>query len=253
MSRLLKDISKDRKIYGNWEVYSPGDILMFRCDLKRATWYLSRNLAEKISDNSIKLTFEPKGLGKSETEWGVSKIENKCVNCGTDEYLTRHHVVPISYRKYFPSHKKDRNHHDVLSLCRDCHENYEIKAHKLKEEVSYKYDVPLNGFTMSDFDKDFIKIKKVASVLCRDTSRIPKKRLSELKSQLKSYFNWKNITKKRINSVNDIDIKYHVKTHGELVVSKLEDIDDFIRMWRKHFIDNNDCLYLPKGWSVYND
>lgn len=36
MSRLLKNIVKDRKLYGNCKVYSPFGVLMFRCDLKRA-------------------------------------------------------------------------------------------------------------------------------------------------------------------------------------------------------------------------
>jgi hypothetical protein len=34
------------------------------------------------------------------------------------------------------------------------------------------------------------------------------------------------------------------------VVSKLENIDEFMFTWRKHFIDNNECKHLPKNWSV---
>eukprot|EP00826_Nyctotherus_ovalis_P055987 TRINITY_DN7492_c0_g1_i11.p2 TRINITY_DN7492_c0_g1~~TRINITY_DN7492_c0_g1_i11.p2 ORF type:complete len:123 (+),score=17.33 TRINITY_DN7492_c0_g1_i11:95-463(+) len=39
-------------------------------------------------------------------------------------------------------------------------------------------------------------------------------------------------------------------SHGEIVVSHIEDIGNFIRMWRKRFLDNLNPKFLPKGWSV---
>ena len=58
-------VEKDRKIYGNCQVLSPGGILMFRCDEKKAKWYLNRNLGEILSESPliVKLKFEPRGLG----------------------------------------------------------------------------------------------------------------------------------------------------------------------------------------------
>lgn len=41
--------------------------------------------------------------------------------------------------------------------------------------------------------------------------------------------------------------------HGEKIVeiyTKANDIENFIRMWRQHFLDNNETKYLPQGWSV---
>ena len=38
--------------------------------------------------------------------------------------------------------------------------------------------------------------------------------------------------------------------HGQLMVSKLDDIDKFIKMWRKHFIDNMAPNFMPRGWSI---
>lgn len=41
--------------------------------------------------------------------------------------------------------------------------------------------------------------------------------------------------------------------HGEKVVSLFADegkLDEFIKMWRQHFLANNDTKYLPKGWRV---
>lgn len=53
MSKLNDRLVKDRKIYGNWQVQSPDGILMFRCESKKANWYLSRDLAESVSENII--------------------------------------------------------------------------------------------------------------------------------------------------------------------------------------------------------
>jgi len=84
-------IPKDRKIYGNWQVQSPDGILMFRCDEKKANWYLNRNLGEviKTSPLIVKLKFKPRGLGNHNKSFGLSEMGNKCVTCGDEEYLTR--------------------------------------------------------------------------------------------------------------------------------------------------------------------
>ena len=41
--------------------------------------------------------------------------------------------------------------------------------------------------------------------------------------------------------------------HGEKVVNlfaQQSKLDEFIKMWRQHFLANNDTKYLPKGWRV---
>jgi hypothetical protein len=40
------------------------------------------------------------------------------------------------------------------------------------------------------------------------------------------------------------------KTHGEVVMSKIDNIQSFIEMWRSHFLEHNECKHLPKDWSV---
>jgi hypothetical protein len=78
----LKESIKNRKIYGNYRVYSPDDILMFRTNLKKINWYLGRNLAQKIDEESIKLTFVPNGMGCYGVGYGLGKMQNICVVCG---------------------------------------------------------------------------------------------------------------------------------------------------------------------------
>ena len=53
--------------------------------------------------------------------------------------------------------------------------------------------------------------------------------------------------------------KYQHSYYGNLLLrlanskGKIDNIDDFMTSWRKHFIENNDCKYLPLDWSVENE
>lgn len=51
---------------------------------------------------SIKLTFEAKGDGHKKGDYMVEDRSNTCVSCGSNQYLTVHHVVPEMYRHWMP-------------------------------------------------------------------------------------------------------------------------------------------------------
>jgi hypothetical protein len=41
--------------------------------------------------------------------------------------------------------------------------------------------------------------------------------------------------------------------HGYQIVKQLdthEKIEDFVRMWRKHFVETMNPPYMPEGWSI---
>ena len=48
------------------------------------------------------------------------------------------------------------------------------------------------------------------------------------------------------------------KAAYDLQIKKIKDaetaekkrLDEFIKMWRSHFIENNDAKYLPDGWRI---
>jgi hypothetical protein len=240
-----------KTLYGNCSVFSPSDILMFKCNDKKANWYLKRGLAEKIQSDPtiIKLNFEPNGLGNHNKSYGLGEMMNKCVNCGTEEDLTKHHVVPICYRRFFPMDLKSHNFHDVLAMCVDCHEKYERKADIVKVSLSKQYDAPVNGIIRKT---NLSHIKIANALLYRD---LPNNRNKELKLQLKTILNIKRLTRKRLIETANLDIKSStvITTHGEIVVNKLNNINEFIQMWRKHFLDNNECKFIPKDWNIKNN
>ena len=252
MARFGALIEKDRKIYGNCQVLSPGGILMFRCDEKKLNWYLKRNLAELIEGEprTIRLLFEPNGLGNHNKNYGLTKMENKCVCCGTTEFLTRHHVVPFCYRQHFPIEIKSHNFHDVLSMCIDCHENYEVESFKHKKYLAEVYSAPINGEIIDN--KNILKIRRFASGILSN-SDIPTYRVDEMKLKIKSFFGIKRLSRKRLEKISNIEVKVYTRTHGEIVVSKLDDIQSFIQMWREHFLNNIECKYLPENWSIKNE
>lgn len=247
---LFKGLKKNKKIYGNCKVLSPNGIPMFKCDEKKANWYLKRELAEIIEEKPlvIKLNFEPKGLGNHGKNWGLSNMFNRCVVCGNKNFLTKHHVVPHCYRKYFPLKVKSHDFHDVLCVCKDCHESYEKKADILKNKISNDFKAPLNG--KLENRKDILKYSKLASTLLRKNDNIPKERIKEIKGQIKSHFGIKRLTKKRLRSMISTKNVVIKKTHGKIVVEKLKDLQSFVELWRNHFVKEMKPSYLPDKWSL---
>lgn len=228
---------------------SPDDILMFRCDEKKINWYLKRGLAEIVNQNPLtaKLKFNPRGLGNYSRTFGLTEMSNNCVVCGTTEFLTKHHVVPYCYRKHFPLELKSHNFHDVLSMCVNCHESYERKADNLKAELSETYSAPINGESVNN--KATVRLSKMAVTLLKDNVYIPRSRILYLKSEIKKSLFIKRLTKRRLINISKTKT-FVSRTHGEIVMSKVKDIQKFIELWREHFISNNECKFLPKDWNI---
>ena len=252
MGKFGSNIPKNRKIYGNCTVYSPDGHLMFRCDGKKASWYLKRNLAQILQEDplSIKLNFIPKGLGNHDKPFGLSEMNNICVNCGTEFFLTRHHVVPICYRKHFPLNLKSHNFHDVLSVCMDCHESYERKATELKKELGDKYNAPINGICLDN--RHLLKAIKNCNTILRGTSGIPEDRVSVIRNEIREFLG-RDFTDEDIKTISETKQTILEKTHGQVVMEKITDIQSFIETWREHFIKNNECKYLPSDWNIKNE
>ncbi|CAO3628333.1 unnamed protein product [Mucor hiemalis] len=77
MPQVKKEVvmpsKKSNIIYENWKVFSLHRKLMFRCNEKKAQWYLKKDLAVMMPDEprSIKFTFEAKGDGHKKDDYMV--------------------------------------------------------------------------------------------------------------------------------------------------------------------------------------
>jgi hypothetical protein len=238
--------------YENCEVLSPNGDLMFRCCRKKAVWYLDRNLGKKIKDEplSVQLTFMPKGNGHIGDPYFLQEMENRCVICGGLDNLTRHHIVPYCYRRFFPLHLKNHRSYDVMALCIPCHRDYEDHAMKLKKEIAEKHSIPLDGKGI-EYKKELAHARNAAFALVTNGDKIPPVRYEELLSRVKSYLN-KEITEEDLQKLVEVDVYDYSKYvhHGKAVMEKIQDIEFFIKTWRQHFLDTMNPQFLPKHWTI---
>ena len=263
----------------NWKVYHPNGKHMFTCGEKKANWYLERNLAKVIGKYKIQFTFSPNGDGFADNEeFGRGIRKNICVVSGKDYDLQRHHIVPYCYRTFFHDKYKSKNHHDVVLMNHDEHQNYEKEANKFKNEIGHMFGVK----TISELNQEY-------TVLLREESKKYSIILSALKSIFKSHDKMKSEIKLQklkfiaeetgisydlMCSYNYVQlfklyllIKQHQRIeikrfrestkrnyeHGYQVVKKLdteEKIREFVVLWRKHFLETTKPKYMPHGWSV---
>ncbi|CAO3614716.1 unnamed protein product [Cunninghamella blakesleeana] len=289
-------------IYENWKVYNKTGKLMFRCNEKKANWYLKRNLANTLpQEQSIELTFEAKGDGHDLNDYMVEEQSNNCVVCNATKELTTHHVVPDMYRKAMPLCIKSKSSRDLLLLCKQCHDQYEDDAIKLKKEIVKQYDCPLEGKGWIHSAENRY-VRKAATALLRCKEKLPENRIKELEDKVKAYqsstpyvsssalpplstsssessselvdeikevpltdLSWDDL----LNTCSKLKDMYHGPDfidHGTFVVQQLmgkgktmdettfnerwPELESFIKLWRKHFLDHLQPKYLSKKWTI---
>ena len=239
--------------YGNYACVDQDNILLFRCDEKKKNWYISRKLAEMISDNppTFRLLFTPKGKGHHGDEFFLQDRKNQCVVCGTLEDLTRHHVVPHSYRRFFPKEYNRFGSYDVMMLCEADHVAYEYYSAQFRLKLADQYDAPVSGIKFNqNFDS---RIIGVAFALLRHGDKIPQPRKEILATSIRKFLDREEFTEEDLTTITNIKQKTEVKTHGEIVLGKLttpELLNEFNIRWRKHFVEVMDPKFLPEYWQI---
>jgi len=232
-----------------------------------------------IGKHKIQFTFSPNGNGFADNEeFGRGIRKNICVVSGVDYDLQRHHIVPYCYRTYFNDEYKSKNHHDVVLINHEEHEKYEREANKFKNEIAGIFGVK----TIGELNQEY-------TLLLREESKKYSIILSALKSIFKSHNRMSNEIKleklKFVSEQTEIPfelmcsydyirlfklyllIKQHQKKeisgfkkrtkkhyeHGYLVIQKLdteEKIEQFVKLWRNHFLETTNPQHMPDGWSV---
>ena len=238
-------------IYGNYKVLDRNGELLFKCGHDKFAWYLRKGLAvlvpseNELDSDTIQLRFQHKGCGCKSDAFLLGEKDNKCVVCGTTDKLTRHHVIPHWYRKFFPAEYKEHQSHDVVPACEPCHMKYETEfAWGLKKELAIQYNAP---FSSDDMEQARV-LKTWANALHHYHEKIPQKRKDDLTINIALAIG-------RFPNEDDIadmactDIEYDY-SHGKKVVDQLTNFQEFAEMWRKHFVDSMNPQHLPLYWSV---
>lgn len=245
--------------YGNYKVLNRDGELMFRCDDRKANWYLKRNLAKIVSNNTVQLLFETKGCGHVGDEFFLQEKLNCCCVCGSHDHLTKHHVVPKGYRKFFPEELKSHSSYDVVVLCIQCHETYEEHAFQLKKIVANEFGIPVHGKGGKARDDKLCRVRAAAYAIINHGHKMPVERAEALKDRLREYYGHHDITQEELEESAELSYlssNDHVP-HGKYVIEHLDNLEEFVKRWRKHFIDTMDPQYLPDGWvlgrSIHRD
>lgn len=109
---------------------------LFKCSPKKAQYYLKKNLAISIDEKTHQLT-TPSVEQRFEQLYGdklspffLETKNDKCVVCGINYNLTRHHIVPKRHKPHLLIESKMML-SNVLFVCHKCHHEYE--KHQPKE------------------------------------------------------------------------------------------------------------------------
>lgn len=237
--------------YDNCVVLHPDGTPMFYCDRKKIRWYLKRNLATTVNDTTVQLIFVPKGMGDMyANKVYKNKKNNNCVVCNTTEKLTRHHVVPVQYRRYFPLEYKSHNHFDIVPLCGFHHDEYERKAAHLNNLLRSECNIPSNTNYSSVNNHKAEKVLGIIATLIRDWDMVPIERRDMLVQKIKDFTGIDEVTKESIHHILiKVEDKVPLVPYASLVVEKNKDnINGFIVRWRKHFLDTMKPQYMPESW-----
>jgi len=254
----MKEHNREHKrksdIYGNWLVLHPDGFNMFRCTTKKADWYLSRGLAKVLLDSppTMMLTFKPNGHGWRGDSFSLNQKNNECVVCGTNVLsdLTRHHIVPLMYKKYFPKELKIASSHDVVCICRSCHDAYEIEfATQLKQKIAEEYGLEYSIRVCNEMSKAI----RLAKAVCYRKDEIPPTRIEELKVEIATCMGKEKMSPSEIEELTQISLNDFQKEYsqGKTIVDKIENFQEFVERWRQHFLDSMSPKFMPKFWSVH--
>lgn len=247
----------DGPIYGNAVMQAPDGQQLCRIDDKRADWYINHpeDIAYEIASGDgpriVRLRFEPSGRAGTDDPFQQGDKRNECAVCGETDGLTRHHILPWSYRKHLPQQVITHCFHDIVPLCVSCHGSYEETVDAYKMFLCEKYDVPMKGIQPT-LNIPLGRATNAAFAIVRHGDKIPAKRLKELQGIVIEYSGQCDDDALFALTKSKKPYSNCGKSHGQMIVEKLalDDLQEFYEGWRQHFLDHTSPQFMPDHWSV---
>jgi hypothetical protein len=274
--------------YDSCVMKDPDGTVLCTVGLKKARWYVSKNLAvwlEKEEQEGgdyqqIQLLFEPKRKKNTEnttceqrpggqaTSYNQSLKENRCFVCGDDDagYM-RHYVVPYSYRRRFPVQYKTHLPHDVVITCPACHVRAEqasaARQRDLEDAARRDAALPPGSERPEICDRGKNAIRSAALALRKRRQELPAGRIAECENLVRQWAD-AELTEDVLERAAGLETRRPnpaFVSGVDLVVQSLlqsddhDDCDgdrlaDFVRDWRRHFVETMHPRHLPVGWSI---
>jgi len=227
--------------YDNYKMYHPDGTLMCFCSKKKANWYKDRNLAN-IENNNVYLLFSPNGFG--EPDILLEGRDNVCVISGEKDNLTKHHVVPYLYRKYFSLEYKDKNSLDIVLLTRNIHNEYEAHANTFKLLLESKYTSNNSDLNIKQKNQDFIEIRKYYNILNNNNIKLPPDKEVYMNMRIGGILEKYNITIDKVLKTKTILENLYIND----IITDIG-IKNLIILWKLHFLKYGKPKYLPTYWK----
>lgn len=158
-------------------------------------------------------------------------------------YITRHHIFPTCIASHIQDGYQQKK-HDMVSLCRDCHDLYEIKATELKKEILTEMSIPNEKrYYLVPNEKKILKIKRACILLFYHKHKIPNCILPVIESQIRNYYGIHDSNTPIPNHIllRGLNLKALHKREisiGKMIASGLkttEEIEFMAQRWRNHF------------------
>jgi exonuclease 3'-5' domain-containing protein 2 len=239
------------RFYENCEQLDQEGRFLSFINKKRADWYVNRGLAKVLSHEPyrISLTFPPAGQGRREDPFYQVQRENVCVVCGTEESLTRHHVVPQTFRKHFPEEFKANANHDVLAACETCHRAYCVFEEELKVELAKKHDLSLTGAPLG-IPAHIQKAASLAQTASARWDSMGTKGKERIAASFLFLFSSAGPTPDEMKQIVSIHLHQQTSSFGKAIANLYEDdLNSLASLWRNHFVETMDPQHLPKFWD----
>ncbi|KAF4654668.1 hypothetical protein FOL47_009852 [Perkinsus chesapeaki] len=250
-----------KPVYGNVALEDPTGLLMCRISKQKSNWYVRKNLADEVEAGKIRLRFFPKGPGHAGNSVYLNKRENICVVCGSDQFISRHFIVPNCYRKHLPPEYKSHCPYDIVLMCSNCKVKANMHSDELREKYAVEFEAPVQGVGCRN--TGLYKARRAARILLsKDGPRMPEAKREEFWQALHDVgiyddpneaFSLSEDGKEEYSGKKgNTDSTY--ESHGEVVVKKLGDKwPEFVAAWRKDFVDFMKPEHLPEDWSPDRD
>ena len=259
----LPILAMKSQMYDNITMFCPEGRQLSQISYKKAKWYVQKQLATWIGEDNkaIRLTFEPKARS-DEGDYGRSLKQNICIACGDDEkYQMRFYIVPHVYRTLFPKRYKTHMSHDVVLLCSDCHLIMGTAANNRMNEIEDEFN-PQKRFATNQRQ---YKVRSAALALLNWRHKIPEQKISDHEATVRQYLTEEKtpipendlLTNETLQRIKDVDHRIENPNYipgPVLVVNSIvndqEKMADFIRSWRRFFVNTIHPRFLPDGWSI---
>jgi len=154
---------------------------------------------------------------------------------------------------------KGHSSHDIVLLCQQCHRNASIATETLRKLLKKEDKISHQNEPLWTVDPVLKEVKSAACALRKYKDVLPEQRQIELKRTLRSYFKKEEsdqITEEEIEKAAEIEFKTkneECESHEERLVKQLkthQDIEHFVRRWRKHFLETMKPKFMPIGWDL---